>query len=840
MNTIADAGPQALPITEVLPQLRSALARGHAVLSAPPGSGKTTRVPLDLLEAPWLAGQRIVLLEPRRPAARLAAAHMAGLLGERVGETLGYQVRFERRIGPRTRVEVVTEGILTRRLQQDPELFGVGLLIFDEFHERSLQADLGLALALDVVAGLRPDLRLLIMSATLDTGAAARLLGGAPVIQGEGRAWPVEITYAERTLGPDPVEAVVTAVRQALARHDGDILAFLPGAGEIERARTRLVTLLGSDTLVLPLHGSLSLEEQDLALGPHRGGGRRVVLATDIAETSVTIEGVRVVVDCGLTRKPRFAPASGLTRLVTEPVSRASAAQRAGRAGRLGPGVCYRLWTREQEAGRPEHRPAEMLQADLAPLALDLALWGLRDPGELAWLDPPPAPAWEAAVALLRELDALDTGGGITPLGRRMAELPLHPRLARMLAAAPDAATRRLAADLAALLSERDSWVSAPGLPRPADLGLRLQALEAQRQGRRTPGLDGRRLAGIDRLARALCPPARDQAATAATQDAAALLALAYPDRVARRREEGDGRYLLASGPGASLPLDDGLAIHPYLAVAEMDPKGRDGRIQLALPLAEADLRRVFAGHILTGERLYWDSERDAVTAREETRLGYLTLSTRPIQVSDQAQALDLLLGQVARRFDQALAWTQGARQVQARVALLRRLDPEDGWPDLSDAALRADLAAWLGPWLTGVQRLAEVQRLDLVKILRGTLDWPRQQRLDAEAPEALITPAGNRRPLDYGDEGPVLAVPLQEMFGTGETPRIAGGRVAVLLHLLSPARRPVQVTRDLAGFWARGYAEVRKELRGRYPKHHWPEDPAAALPIQGGVRRRR
>ena len=488
MNTIADARARTLPIAQVLPDLRAALARGHAVLSAPPGSGKTTRVPLALLDAPWLAGQRIVLLEPRRPAARLAAAHMASLLGERVGETLGYQVRFERRIGPHTRIEVVTEGILSRRLQQDPELAGVGLLIFDEFHERSLQADLGLALALDVVAGLRPDLRLLIMSATLDTGAAARLLGGAPVIQGEGRAWPVEITYAERTPGPDPVEAVVTAVRQALTRHDGDVLAFLPGAGEIERARTRLVPLVGSDTLVLPLHGSLSLEDQDLALGPSRGGGRRVVLATDIAETSVTIEGVGVVVDCGLTRKPRFAPASGLTRLVTEPVSRASADQRAGRAGRLGPGVCYRLWTREQEAGRPEHRPAEMLQADLAPLALDLALWGLRDPGELAWLDPPPAPAWDAAVDLLRDLDALDAGGGITPLGRRMAEFPLHPRLARMLVAAPDAATRRLAADLAALLSERDPWVSAPGLPRPADLGPRLQALEAQRQGRRTPG----------------------------------------------------------------------------------------------------------------------------------------------------------------------------------------------------------------------------------------------------------------------------------------------------------------------------------------------------------------
>ncbi len=829
-----------LPIDPILPELTAALARGHAVLCAPPGSGKTTRVPLALLEAPWLKGRRILMLEPRRPAARLAAAHMAHLIGEPVGETLGYQVRFERCRGPRTRIEVLTEGILTRRLQQDPELSGVGLLIFDEFHERSLQADLGLALALDVTAALRPDLRLLIMSATLDTAAASRVLGGAPVIQGEGRAWPVELIYAGRSPGPDPIDAVVAGVRQALIRHAGDVLAFLPGAGEIERARTRLGGLAGEAISVLPLHGSLSLEDQDLALGPSRDGRRRVVLTTDIAETSVTIEGVGVVVDCGLTRKPRFAPGSGLTRLVTEHVSRASADQRAGRAGRLGPGVCYRLWTREQEAGRPEHRPAEILQADLAALALDLALWGVRDPGQLAWLDPPPGPAWAAAVGLLRDLDALDAAGAITPLGRRMAEPPLHPRLARMLVAAPDAATRRLAADLAALLSERDPWISVPGSPRPADLTPRLQALEAQRQGRQTPGLDRRRLTGIDRLARQLAPLNRDATKAAPTEDPAVLLALAYPDRVARLREEGGGRYLLASGTGATLPLDDGLAVHAYLAIAELDPKGRDGRIQLALPLAEADLRRVFAARLVTGERVYWDAEREAVSAREETRLGAITLAARPVPLTDQARALDMLLEQVARRFDTAMPWTAPARQLQARVALLRRLDPEAGWPDLSDVALRSDLATWLGPWLAGKQRLADVQRLDLTQILRGTLDWERLQRLDTEAPEALVTPGGSRRLLDYGaGDGPVLAVPLQEMFGTRETPRVAGRRVAVLLHLLSPARRPVQVTRDLAGFWARGYAEVRKELRGRYPKHHWPEDPAAAVAVHGGVRRR-
>ena len=856
-------GP-ALPIDEVLPELTRALVRGHAVLSAPPGSGKTTRVPLALLDAPWLAGRRILMLEPRRPAARLAAARMAHLLGEGLGETLGYQVRFERRIGPRTRIQVLTEGILTRRLQQDPDLAGVGLLIFDEFHERSLQADLGLALALDAAAALRPDLRILVMSATLDTHAVARLLGGAPIIRGEGRAYPVDLVYAERMPGPDAAEAVVSGVRRALAERKGDVLAFLPGAGEIERARSRLAGLPGDDVDVLPLHGSLSLADQDRALNPNPGGRRRVILATDIAETSVTIEGIGVVVDCGLTRKPRFQPGSGLTRLVTEPISRASAQQRAGRAGRLGPGTCYRLWTRDQETGRPEHRPAEILQADLAPLALDLALWGVRDPGVLAWLDPPPAPAWSQAVALLRDLDALDAAGAITLLGRRMAGHPLHPRLARMLVAARDGghagsagaapgsaardgghaelagANHRLAADLAALLSERDPWASTPGAPRPADLNPRLHALEALRLGRPTPGLDRRRLGAIDRLARELAGDLGPSPAGIGT-DPGALLALAYPDRVARRRAEADGRYLLTSGLGATLPPDDALAVHPYLVIAELDPRPGDGRIQLALPLAEADLRLVLGEHLVMQVRVAWDPEREAVVGREETRLGAIVVNSRVVSVTDQAQILTLLIEQIARRFDQALPWTPAARQVQARIALLRRLEPDSGWPDLSDTALAATLPAWLGPWLVGKQRLAEVQRLDLTQVLLGTLDWEHQRRLEEEAPGALTTPAGRRCALDYcaGDE-PVLAVPLQEMFGTGTTPAVARGRVPVLLHLLSPARRPVQVTRDLAGFWARGYALVRKELRGRYPKHHWPEDPARAAPVPGGINRRR
>ncbi|MBS1202661.1 MAG: ATP-dependent helicase HrpB, partial [Chromatiaceae bacterium] len=477
-----------LPADSALPSLTAALARGHAVLTAPPGSGKTTRVPLLLMDAPWLAGAGILMLEPRRPAARMAAARMADLLGEPVGETVGYQVRFERRIGPRTRIQVLTEGILTRRLQSDPGLTGVTLLIFDEFHERSLQADLGLALALDAAAALRPDLRILIMSATLDTEAAAGLLGGAPVITAEGRSYPVDIRYAD--VAPrDTLSAVESAVRQALRDQDGDLLVFLPGVGEIERARRRLGETCGDGLDLLPLHGTLPLEEQQRALVPARGGRRRVVLATDIAETSVTIEGVTTVIDSGLARKPRFDPGSGLSRLVTEPIPLASADQRAGRAGRLSPGVCLRLWTRAQEVGRPAHRRAEILDADLAALALDLALWGIRDPAALSWLDPPPVHHWRQAVSLLQDLGALDGSGAISALGRRLTELPLHPRLAVMRVAGQELGAGRLAADLAALLSERDGWISRPGEPRPADLGLRLAALEAFREGRRGSGM---------------------------------------------------------------------------------------------------------------------------------------------------------------------------------------------------------------------------------------------------------------------------------------------------------------------------------------------------------------
>ena len=775
------------------------------------------------------------MLEPRRPAARMAAARMADLLGEPVGETVGYQVRFERRIGPNTRIQVLTEGILTRRLQSDPGLKGVGLLIFDEFHERSLQADLGLALALDLAEALRPDLRILVMSATLEADSVARLLGGVPVIRAQGRLFPVAVRYLE--VAPrDPVAAMEQAIRTAIQEQAGDLLAFLPGAGEIERVRARLIGTLAEGIEVLPLHGTLSVAEQQRALVPGPGGGRRVVLATDIAETSVTIEGVTTVIDGGLARKPRFHAGSGLSRLVTEPIPLASAEQRAGRAGRLGPGVCYRLWTRAQEVGRPPHRRAEVLDADLAPLALDLALWGLRAPGELRWLDAPPPPAWLQAVDLLKDLGALDQSGAITPIGRRLAELPLHPRLGRMLCAAQPGQEARRAADVAALLAERDGWVGTPGAGRPADLGLRLHALEAFRAGRPVREMERGRLVTADRLSRRLSPERereRPGGAPAPAREPGALLALAYPDRIGQRRGALGTRYLLAGGTGAELPRDDALATHPYLVAAELDARGPDARIQLALPISESDLRETLAGRIQVSEELGWDAARESVTARRESRLAALVLDSQAIPTADPERTLALLLEQVARQFERALNWDPAARQLQARVNLLRTHDAQGGWPDLSDERLSADLGDWLAPWLQGKRSLADVRALRLTEALVGMLDWGQRARLDTLAPETLTTPAGNRRRLDYlaGPE-PVLPVPLQELFGTRETPSLCAGRVPIMLHLLSPAGRPVQITRDLAGFWARGYPEVRKELRGRYPKHPWPDDPLTAQPV--------
>lgn len=830
----------ALPIDTLLDDLRAALRRGHVVLSAPTGSGKSTRVPLALLDEPWLAGRRILMLQPRRPAARMVAARLAECVGEPIGERVGYQIRFERRRGPRTRIEVITEGILTRRIQSDPMLEGVGLLIFDEIHERSLHADLGLALTLDLIEALRPDLRLLLMSATLEADPLVERLGAATLIQAEGRAYPVEIQYAERAPGPDPVTAMVAAIQGIVREDSGDILAFLPGAAEIERCVGRLRERLDDDIAVLPLHGGLPVEAQAQALAPSRGPERRVLVATDIAETSLTIPGIRTVIDSGLARKPRFDAASGLTHLVTEPIARASADQRAGRAGRLGPGRCLRLWTRAQEVGRPARRPPEILDADLAALVLELALWGTPDPAALRWLDPPPAPAWAHAVALLAQLGALDAKRTITPLGRRMAELPVHPRLAAMLLGASRAG-RDPAADLCALLGERDPLLlETSGRRRPADLGLRLQALEDWRAGRRDPGVDTRRLAVVERAAQQLRRLVRD-APPGTAEMPAELLLLAYPDRVAQRRAGDDERYRLAAGPGARLPRDDALSLHPYLVVARLDAAGADGRIELALPIAETELRAGLGTRLRVTRELAWDEAREAVGARLIECYASLTLGARPVPLAPTDAVTPLLIEQIGARFEQMLDWSEAARQLVARVDLMRRIEPEGGWPDLRPETLRASLDDWLAPALDGITRLAQLRALDLAAILATRLDWPLRQRLDAEAPTRLQTPAGTSRRIDYcAGATPVLAVQLQELFGLAETPRIARGRQPLLLHLLSPARRPIQVTQDLAGFWARGYAEVRKELRGRYPKHPWPDDPTTAPPSAGAKRARR
>jgi ATP-dependent helicase HrpB len=820
-----------IPIDAVLPGLRRVLAdHPRAVLEAPPGAGKTTRVPLALLDEPWLAGRAIVMLEPRRVAARAAAHFMARGLGEEAGGTVGYRVRLDTRVSPRTRVEVVTEGILTRMLEEDPALERYGAVIFDEFHERSLHADLGLALALESQQVLRPDLRLLVMSATLDTVGVAALLGEAPVVAGSGRSWPVEIRHAPRPVEGRIEGAVAATVRDALADTEGDVLVFLPGVGEIRRVEEALGAPAG--VAVLSLHGSLPPGEQDRALRADPQGRRKVVLATSVAETSLTIDGVRVVVDGGLSRVPRFSPRTGMTRLETVRVSRASATQRAGRAGRQGPGVCYRLWTAADEAGLVPHHAPEILEADLAPLALALAAAGVTDATTLRWLDPPPAASLAHARELLAELGALDAAGRVSPHGRRMARLGLHPRLAHMLLAAGDDGARALACDLAALLEERDVLRGEQG-PPDADVRLRLDVLRA----RPVPHAVGpwrvlresveRVRTHADQLRRSL----RAGTQPADSARAGELMALAYPDRVAQRRG-ASRRYLLRNGRGAVLASDQALAREPWLAVAELDGAGAESRVLLAAPLDAEELERRFAAQVTSEDVVTWDDAAAAVRARRVTSLGAIVLREAPLRDPDAALVAGALAAAIRTRGGGALPWSEAASRLRERLAFLHALDAS--WPDVSDAALLATLDDWLVPHLAGARSLEDVGRLDLAALLVAGLDHRRRRALDELAPTHVTVPSGSRLPVDYADPAaPVLAVRLQEMFGARDTPRVGGGRVPLTLHLLSPAHRPVQVTRDLAGFWATSYFDVRKDLRGRYPRHPWPEDPLAAPPTR-------
>jgi ATP-dependent helicase HrpB len=841
---IARRRPSGLPIEAVLPELTATLAAvSCVVLQAPPGAGKSTVVPLAVLECEWLGARRIIMLEPRRLAARAVAARMAWTMGEAVGRTIGHRMRLDTRVSRDTRIEVVTEGVLTRMLQQDAALEGVGLVIFDEFHERSLQADLGLALALDAQANLAPELKLLVMSATLDAAGIAAKLQHAPLVQSAGRTWPVATRYvgSSAPLLPGPgghgetVEALTTRiVRRAVTEEPGDVLVFLPGAREIRRVQSQLQSgPLPSGTQVLPLYGELRAEEQDAALAPATPGARKVVLATNIAETSLTIEGIRVVVDSGLERRAVFDPVTGMGRLDTARISRASADQRQGRAGRLEAGVCYRAWSEGAQRSLAPFSQPEILQTDLTGLALELAAWGAIDAATLVWLDPPPAATLASARDLLRRLAALDDRGRVTPHGREMARLPLHPRLAHMLVAARELHCVPLAAELAALLSERDLLRAAWGFG-DADIRTRLSLLHGESE---PAGVDRGALHRARRLARDLAQQSAGAAGVGPPGLEGVLLACAYPDRIARKRPGADNRFVLANGRGAEFSSPQSLAQREFIVAIDADDRDRDARITLAAPLSRADLEEYFSPQLRVTDEVEWNDREQAVVARRVTRLFELEINEQPLRDIPAAAASAAMLEGIRRLGLSALPWSEESRDLQARMEFVRTRAAASvtaEWPAVDDVTLAADPGTWLTPWLEGLTRAPHLARLSMVQILKGLLTREQQLRLTDLAPTHFTAPTGSRIRIDYRDElAPVIAVRLQEVFGVLASPQLAGGRVPVTFKLLSPAQRPVQITRDLATFWQGSYADVRKDLRGRYPRHYWPEDPAVAEPTR-------
>jgi ATP-dependent helicase HrpB len=809
-----------LPIDAVLDDLaRTLQAHNATVLVAPPGAGKTTRVPLALLEAPWAKGKKIIVLEPRRIAARASAERMAKTLGERAGETVGYRVRFGSKVSRATRIEVVTEGIFSRQILDDPELNGVAAVLFDEFHERSLDADMGLALARDAQTGLREDLRLLVMSATLDGARVAKLLGDAPVVASEGRAFPVETRYLGRK--PDaPLERqMADAIAQALRADPGSVLAFLPGAAEIRRTQTFLSEKIQDASIeIVPLFGALEASVQDRAIAPAPKGQRKVVLATSIAETSLTIEGVRIVVDSGLARVPRYEPDIALTRLETVRASRAAVDQRRGRAGRTEPGLCYRLWDEPQTASLAPFTQPEILSADLSSLALDLAQWGVSDPATLAFLDPPPAPALKEAKSLLRELGALDADGRITAEGQRLRALALPPRLARMIVDSGVHGAAEAASDIAAILTER-------GLGGDnVDLDVRIDQFRRDRSQRASS-------------ARELSRRWTSQVAGAAEATGAGdlstgvMLAFAFPDRVAKNR--GNGSFVLANGRGAAVEQTSALARAPYVAVGELTGTAASGRILLAAPITQGEIEARFADNIETTDDISFDASALALRARRKRTLHAITLSEAPLALRASAQTAKIFADGLAAAGLDGLPWSKSAKQWRDRVMFLRKAEGES-WPDLSDEALAARRDDWLVPALYDKTALKDVSAGDLSEALSTLLPWDLRTRLEREAPTHFEAPTGTMLAIDYeAEQGPTIAVRLQELFGLMTHPSIAKGAVPLVLELLSPAHRPVQVTRDLPGFWRGSYAAVRSELRGRYPRHPWPEDPASALPTR-------
>jgi ATP-dependent helicase HrpB len=805
-----------LPIDAVLPGLTAALRdNSSSVLVAPPGAGKTTRVPLVLMDEAWAANKKILVLEPRRLAARAAAARMAAALKEDVGQTVGLRVRFGSKVSKATRIEVITEGIFTRLILDDPELSGIAAVLFDEFHERSLDADLGLALARDAQQGLREDLRLLVMSATLDGARVAKLLGDAPVVESEGRAFPVETRY----LGRDPrarIESeVAAAVTRALRADPGSVLVFLPGAGEIRRTETQLKERIDDPSVdVVALYGALEGREQDRAISPSPAGKRKVVLATSIAETSLTIEGVRIVVDSGLARVPRYEPDVALTRLETVRVSRAAADQRRGRAGRTEPGICYRLWDEPQTGALEAFTRPEIFAADLSPLLLDLAQWGASDPSKLAFLDPPPQTALKEARTLLSELGALDGDGRITEQGRKLRRLPLPPRLARMVVAAAAHGQSEDAALMAAIIGER-------GLGGDdVDLAHRLDQLRRDKSGR---GKDARA------MAMRWAETAHAEKSNQVEYSPGALLALAYPDRVAKNRGGGNGAFLLANGRGGIIDPASPLSRAPFVVVADLTGAAASGRILLAAEISAEEIETIFKDEIVARDDVFFDASSASLRARSGRRLGALALTDRQMKVEPSAETAQVFMQGLIAAGIEKLPWSKPLAQFRNRVMFLRKAEGEE-WPDFSDEGLAARAADWLHPLLMDKTAVSQIGADELSSAVMELLPWNIRRRLDAEAPTHFTAPSGSSVPIDYeAEEGPKLSIRVQELFGSAAHPSIAKGRVPLVIELLSPAHRPVQVTRDLPGFWRGSYADVKTEMKGRYPRHPWPDDPTTA-----------
>ena len=823
---------QSFPIDSALPEILTTLSGSHgAVLTAPPGAGKTTRVPLSLLSEQWLGGKKIIMLEPRRLAAVRAAQFMASLLGEREGETVGYRIRGDTKIGPRTRIEVVTEGVLTRSLQNAPDLPGFGLVIFDEFHERSIHADLGLAFCLDVREHLRPDLKVLVMSATLDCAAVARLMDNAPVLESAGRSYPVETRFRSFPVEGGIEPAVAQTVRTALDAAAGDVLVFLPGQREIRRVDLLLKQDPPEGVDVHSLFGEAPAARQRAALSPAPRGKRKVILSTSIAETSLTIDGVRIVVDSGLARRPQFDPRRGMSGLVTLPVSRATADQRRGRAGREAPGVCFRLWTEHQHESLPPFPVPEILVTDLAPLVLDCAMWGTGGVSALKLLDFPPPAHVQQARNLLQNLGALDQVGTPTSHGKRMADLPVHPRLSHMILKGHESGWGARACEMAALLEERDILRERGG--EDIDVGSRVHALATGTGA--DPAIRERVLRESERLRGLL----RVSGSKDVPGTPGALLSLAYPERIARRRADGGNRYLMAGGTGALVPDWSPLAREEFLAIAEVEGGSTNVRVFLASPLAKPELIRLHRESITSEEFVSWDVEREAVVGKRSEKLGALTIDEQTFHPTGEALRRSLFEGISAMGID-SLPWSTSTREFQARSEWLRtNHHVKEDWPDISDGWLISSLEGWLPPFIEGVTSRRGLGRIDLGSALRSMFTATQLRDLDRLAPSRIEVPSGSKITLIYGtDAQPTLAVRLQEMFGLVKTPVVAGGRVSVLLHLLSPAGRPLAVTQDLPSFWGRAYPELRRQMQARYPKHHWPEDPLKAIPTKRTRRR--